>query len=230
MIFDELYKNGFTIIKNTLKHSEYYLEALKKDPRCHSKAMWTIRRKCRPIFEKLWNTKDLVCSFDGNSLGDGECIPWHVDQNQNHEKGLICVQGVLALSHSNVTRFLSGSQKYWHSLSHRCTDNLTNTWESYLIEETDPIFKKGLDIIKPILEPGDMLLFDSRIVHSVESYTDRAVCYISMVPRNKIKTTIQRKRKKAYMDGWSTTHWCETVILREQEGPKKYKWDGNNLV
>ena len=49
-----------------------------------------------------------------------------------------------------------------------------------------------------ILEPGDLLLFDSRLVHKVKNCSDRAVMYVSMVPRKRLLNIVERNRKK----GW----------------------------
>ena len=152
----------------------------------HGKPMWDLRKQCKPLFVDLWKENDLVCSFDGNCIGQCDSIDWHVDQNQSHDKDVFSIQGVLALKESNCTKFLKGSQKYFNSLSKRNTDNKNPTWEFYIIEDDDVIWKRGLEIVKPKLEKGDLLLFNSRVVHSVEKAKNRAVVYISMYSRNKL--------------------------------------------
>ena len=74
----------------------------------HSKASWFIRcnTKVRGCFSKIWNTQDLITSFD-TFIG---WKPWwvnprwkpvvenlHVDQNPFFKKGLKCVQGMVPL-------------------------------------------------------------------------------------------------------------------------------------
>lgn len=75
---------------------------------CHTQASWFIR--CRPkireAFSKIWNTTDLITSFD-TFIGwrpwwvDKRWMPFvenlHVDQNPHFKKGLKCVQGMVPL-------------------------------------------------------------------------------------------------------------------------------------
>ena len=216
-------KDGYIVIKNTISNPEKELEILKKDTRVHSNQMWNLRLKVKHIFSKLLNSNNLVCSFDGNCVGQCNSINWHVDQNQSHDKDVFSIQGVLALKESNCTRLLKGSQKYFDSLSKRNTDTKNPTWEFYIIEDNDAIWKRGLEIVKPKLEKGDLLLFNSRIVHSVEKAKNRAVVYISMYPRNKLLNQVERIREKAFLNGWSSTHWCERFIYRDFSGPIRKK-------
>jgi len=228
---NNLEKYGYTIIKNTICNNniDNYLSRLQKDNRCHSCVMWDIRLKMWKYFKNIWNTGDLVCSFDGNVLGDNEAIDWHIDQNQSHLPGMVSVQGVLALKPSRVTHLLEKSHKYFLSVSERCTDNDKDTWESYAIPTSDKIWKKNLKIVTPKLNAGDLLLFDSRLVHSVSKCKNRAVVYVSMVPKKFIDDNIKSKRKKGFLNGIQTTHWCERFIVRDDTSgpirkkiPKKY--------
>lgn len=229
MNFVELQQRGFCVVKNYVKNPENYLNRLIKNNQNHGKPMWDLRKYCKPLFVDLWKETDLVCSFDGNCIGRCESIDWHIDQNTSHRDGFICVQAVIALKPSNNTQLLSESHKYFKALSFRCTDNTNPTWEHYTIPHEDPIFKKGLKIVTPGLDAGDILIFDSRIVHSVTENNDRAVCYISMVPRHFVDEKILVKRKRYYKMGYGTTHWCERAIKSCKSG-KSRKFDYNELV
>lgn len=48
----------------------------------HEEFFWRLREKCRPVFESLWKTKDLLTSFDGGSISKPKpFVPWfHTDQ------------------------------------------------------------------------------------------------------------------------------------------------------
>lgn len=37
----------------------------------HSQLQWDMRKACKPIFEKIWNNKDLKSSFDGFCFMNG---------------------------------------------------------------------------------------------------------------------------------------------------------------
>lgn len=211
-------KNGFIIIKNAIKNPNFRLNQLRKDNRTHSKVMWRLRFEVKKYYEYIWNTKNLVCCFGGNMIDDESLeFPWHVDQNCSHEKGLVSVQGILALTKSNSTQLLKGSHKYFESMSYRCTKNNPYEWESDMIPDDDFIWKKGLEIVVPKLNAGDLLIFDSRLVHRVVPKNRRSIVYISMVPRNHLSNLIERLRKKAYKENWTTTHWCSKLIKIEKD-------------
>ena len=216
---EKLHKDGYIIIKNAINNPDKVLNLLKLDTRIHSNQMWNIRLSLKKYFSKIWNTNNLVASFDGNLIGTCDKIDWHVDQNTSHKSGFICVQGVLALKPSKSTNLLTGSHKYFQSLSTRNCDNKNPTWEFYNIPDNDAIWRRGLTVDTPKLNAGDLLIFDSRLVHSVNKTYNRAVVYVSMIPRNRLLNHIERIRKRGFLDGWMTTHWCETFIKRELSGP-----------
>ena len=223
--------NGFIIIRNAISYPSLKLRRLKKDDRVHSKAMWDLRFEVKKHYEKLWNTKDLVSCFGGTTIDvDDFTIPWHVDQNQTHENTMTCVQGILALSKSNATQLVCGSHKYFQSMAYRCTSNNKYEWEYYEIPDDDYIWKKGLKTVTPQLNPGDLLIFDSRIIHRVIPQKNRSVAYISMVPRKFLSNLIERQRKKAFKKNIATTHWCEKLIIQDIDHPIQPNLQYNMLV
>ena len=75
---------------------------------CHTKASWFLRchPRVREAFSIIWNTKDLITSFDTfigwkpwwmNSSWTPSVENLHVDQNPSFKKGLKCVQGMIPL-------------------------------------------------------------------------------------------------------------------------------------
>ena len=225
---------GYIIIRNAIKYPSIKLRRLRDDSRSHSKTMWQLRFEVKKHYEKLWNTNNLVSCFGGNNIDDDNLeIPWHVDQNSSHntiENNITTVQGILALTYSSSTQLLEGSHKYFKSLSYRCTDNNPYEWEFYTIPDDDYIWKKNLKIVTPKLNPGDLLIFDSRIVHRVVPNGKRSVVYISMVPRNFLTNLVERLRKKAYKRNITTTHWCEKVIEQGVDYPVQHDLEYNELV
>lgn len=228
---DELDRYGYTIIRNAIKRPALKLQQVRNDPRAHSKIMWRIRYEVKKHFAKIWNTNDLVSCFGGNNIDDTDfSLDWHVDQNRTHKRGRQCVQGVLAFTPSNATQLLEGSHKHFEALSYRCTSNNPYEWESDAIPGTDCIWKKGLKIVVPELKAGDLLLFDSRMVHRVETVKKRSVMYVSMVPRSFLSNLIQRLRVKAFKNNIITTHWCEKLITTGQDFPLQHMKNVYSLV
>lgn len=222
---------GFIVIRDAILHPSLRLRRLRKDSRAHSNTMWKLRFEVKKYYEKLWNTKDLVCCFGGNIIDlDNNILPWHVDQNQTHGNSMRCVQGILALSESNATQLVSGSHKYFQSMSRRCTSKNPYEWEYYEIPNKDYIWKKGLSIVTPHLNSGDLLIFDSRIIHRVIPQKKRSVAYISMVPRCFLSNLIERQRKKAFKKNIMTTHWCEKLIVQDIDNPIQTDLEYNELV
>ena len=222
---------GYIIIRDAIKYPSLKLRRLKKDPRVHSKTMWKLRFEVKKHFEKLWNTSDLVCCFGGNVIDSGNwTLPWHVDQNSTHGNQIRAVQGILALSNSNATQLLAGSHKYFQSLSYRRTSKKPYEWEYYEIPDHDFIWKKGLNIETPQLNAGDLLIFDSRVLHRVIKHNKRSVAYISMVPRKFLSNLIERLRKKAYKRNNYTTHWCEKLMINGADKPIQSDLEYNELI
>jgi hypothetical protein len=220
----ELLNNGFCIIKNALPNYNYYLNLLEKsDYEIHQDFLWDLRIEVKKYFEIIYNSTNLACSFDTYRLGNSPSLNWHIDQNQSHKDYLNCVQGVIILKDSNVTRLLSKSHLYFKELSERISDNDNNTWEFYEVPENDKIWKYNLKIEKPELEAGDILLFDSRLVHCADESNNRAVVFISMMLQDNISNCIKRKRKLGFLNGEQTTHWCDRYILVDINGPKRKK-------
>jgi hypothetical protein len=223
--------DGYIIIRNAIAYPSVKLRQLKQDSRTHSKIMWKLKFEVKKYYEQLWNTKNLVSSFDGNIIDcDSFILPWHVDQNSTHGNEMRCVQGLLALTDSCATQLLVGSHKYFQSMSYRCTSNNLYEWENYNIPDSDYIWKKGLEVVTPKLNPGDLLIFDSRLVHRVIEHKPRSIVYTSMVPRKFISNLIERLRKKAFKENYSTTHWCEKVIKSGQDYPIQKNLEFNELV
>ena len=216
---EKLKTTGFIVIKNAINNPSTVLDNLKHDTRVHSDQMWDIRLSLKKYFKHIFNTDNLAASFDGNLIGQCESIDWHVDQNMSRDTNIPYVQGVLALKPSKSTHLLSNSHRYFNSLATRNCDKKNPVWEYYNIPENDPIWRRGLIIETPKLNAGDLLIFDSRLVHSVSYNNYRAVVYVSMMPRTRILNHLERLRKRGFLNGWMTTHWCDRFIKRDISGP-----------
>lgn len=129
-------------------------------------------------FAKLWQTEDLLVSFDGANLTlptkDREPVAaWpHVDQSP-HRKGMQCVQGILNLATNGPKDggliVLKGSSAL-NEAFFKTHDTERKTWGpadwfGFTPEEVEWFKDRGCDAIKVCAEPGDLILWDSRTVH-----------------------------------------------------------------
>ena len=242
----DLRDNGFAVIRKALTPEECHRihvqgkEETRNLPHMsHSQTMWGLRqsKNLRRIFEALWETDDLLCSFDGMYMRDaGEktsfTIDWHVDQDSRHGEGIQCAQGLLAIVPSNkdsgCTSFLKQSHLDHARLCRKYEDK-TQAWEAFSVSKRDRIFKSRTEEVSPALEAGDFLIWDSRCLHRVcaplSSRTHaRVVAYVTMIPASKANARALRDRKRAYECGISTTHWPSYVCDRGEESRPLRKW------
>jgi hypothetical protein len=153
----------------------------------HSQCCWFVRTapRVRAVFEALWGTPDLISSFDGLLLWR----PWtpldpahrtesgwfHIDQNPRHKPDFASVQAFVSLLPSSARTggnvLIAGSH---HCFPHHYTDS--PMYADRLDEvgaddwvEVDPADTALLGADRPVLscrlEAGDMLIWDSRVVH-----------------------------------------------------------------
>lgn len=198
----------------------------------HEKMAWEARMEPAviEIFEKLWETKELISSFDGLNVSlprrkDVAWTPWpHCDQNQAR-KGMQAVQGLLNFAPNGPKDgglvLMKGSAKLFN-------EYFSQERESYLHEDAPPpelkyqdlfLFhqddlkwfeERGCELVKINMEPGDFVLWDSRTIHYAELPQGdqiRHVQYICMTPR-RFATAKALELKKQCFDNWlGTTHW-----------------------
>ena len=77
----------------------------------------------------------------------------------------------------------------------------------------------------PVLEVGDLLLWDSRTVHcstpcagSRENALARAAALICYTPRSKASEETLRRRRAAALSGATTTHYPHECVLTSNHG------------
>jgi len=247
MIVDEcaLSESGFVVVRQVLSAEECdriaevaIVESSTRESMAHSDTMWRLRTDPRiiHIFEQIWKTVDLVCSFDGMTIRqagdiDAFVLDWHVDQDSRHGAGRCCVQGVLALSESShvtgCTAFLTGSHKCHEALCEKYEDTCCE-WEAFDVSASDPLLANCTEAV-PALQKGDVLLWDSRCVHRV-LYPDnprescRVVAYICMLPTHMTDADTRARRKRAYEQGVATTHWPSYVLDRGDARTDAHEW------
>jgi len=225
----------------------------------HSESQWFLRSipNVKKAFAKIWDTEELLTSFDAVSLWR----PWninpewktengrswfHIDQHPISRPGKQCIQGLVNLLPTskevggNVV--IPGSHKFFEKLPEDYTERLSKLplgVDHFRFPKDDP----KLSSQQPVMchmEPGDMLLWDSRTIHcsnSGESIPDgtkdliRAASLICMMPKEKSNSEVIKKRREAVDKLISTTNWSdkfqnadEFPLILEAEGRDKFKW------
>lgn len=163
----------------------------------HSEYLWFLRTrpKVREAFEAVWETTDLLVSYDGGNMfrphehpaGDPEWKTsggwFHVDQNAHKEghAGKCCVQGVLLLTdaneHTGGLCVIPRSHSEFINLCERNPMAKANKSVDYVpIPYDDPVLdqERGWSGVLVGAKAGDLVLWDSRTVHcNTPSFTGK---------------------------------------------------------
>ncbi|KAL4878102.1 hypothetical protein BJY04DRAFT_230001 [Aspergillus karnatakaensis] len=196
------------------------------------------------IFEQLWETKELICSFDGMNISlprrkDVNWSPWpHCDQDPNR-KGMQAVQGLLNFAPNGPEdgglMLMKGSAKLFDEF-------FAEKREAYAHEDAPaPELKyvdlflfhqkdlqwftdRGCELMKVNMEPGDFVLWDSRTMHYAclpEGNQIRHVQYICMTPRKFATEQALDLKKQCFENFIGTTHWPHCNIRPAAEKPMR---------
>lgn len=190
----------------------------------HQRHAWYIRTnsKVQEVFKKLWDTDELIVSFDGScyipkSLDKKDNIWTHTDQASNSPE-LKCYQGLVSLT-DNKERTLvvyEGSH-----LLHRSYFAERNIKDSKNWNKIDSTYLNTIRESKRILNvpKGTLVLWDSRTFHQnqygLANSEERMVQYVCYFPRNHPKNTtkMNEKRKKYFTEKRTTSHWPAPVSV-----------------
>ena len=107
---------------------------------------------------------------------------------------------VVPRSHEKQERLLVRNPK-WNTLGR----------DFCVLSDDDPV--QGKEVLVP-LEPGDLLIWDSRLVHAgrvgkgrEKEELARASLCVCMGPRERASEEVLNRRKEAPEQGWSFSHW-----------------------
>jgi len=180
---------------------------------------------------------------------------WHVDQDPLHNPEFDCVQGLVNLlpstPHTGGNTLVPSSHKRFGELAVRYRSRLeklasrhergggegvgdvTSPQASQLrLDPDDPILIEGTPLMLH-LEAGDLLLWDSRVVHCNSSgLCDdeqekrdellRQVVLVCMTPRVKASPDVLAARESAVSSGVTTTHWPHKFQPTEAQSEALY--------
>jgi hypothetical protein len=206
----------------------------------HSAAQWFIRGvpNVKKAFAAIWDTDDLLVSFDGMAIWRPWAIrpewrtnrggSWlHIDQHPITRPGLQCVQGLVNLiattpaTGGNV--LIPGSHKKFHTIPDVYPERLGRVpveVDHFRFPSDDPMLA-GQQPIMCHLEAGDLLLWDSRTIHCSSASIEtpqaapelmRVVGLVCMMPRAKTSEKVLEQRRRAVQNVTSTTNWTDRFI------------------
>lgn len=224
---------GWCVVPGVLRetHAQDLAARIRSDAtqcHAHSPMMWMLRTHVQGRFREIWNDKDLISGFDGILHSTDRMpfsLPWHVDQDGSHCDGRVCLQAQIALTSvtpdSGGVCFLSGSH---HHHARWTRDVKCDAWE-YV-----PVRRRALDRLKtvcieefPLLNPGDLCIWDSRTVHRARRGRargrERIVAFLSASPSKWASPLTQRQRRWAFEHDQASTHWPHRFVWRRSTEP-----------
>jgi ectoine hydroxylase-related dioxygenase (phytanoyl-CoA dioxygenase family) len=186
----------------------------------HSDISWFLRIKAMEVYKVIYNTDELLSSFDGCSYNI-QCTLKKPNKNQINFD-LHCDQSFmrneLETIQSWITAydveegygsliFLENSNKYHRDVN---IQNKTN-WHILRDEEINFFKNKGCELKVIKCPKGSMVLWDSRTIHAplppqILQLYPRCVHYVCLYPKKYCRKAILRKRIKAFEENRTTGH------------------------
>jgi hypothetical protein len=184
----------------------------------HSEFMWSLRTdpNIYGIFEKLFDTNNLVCSFDGFSAFFDSKIQkspsWlHVDQNPK----------TLIESYQGAYNFLKVGE---HDAGFVVVPESHNTYtpnvshkKNWIVVDQDT-FKS--DAKKLLIPENCFVIWNSKVIHANEGMKkgskgfNRLTAYITYLPKELRSEDIKQKRIEAYKNAETTSHWANKCEIK----------------
>lgn len=206
----------------------------------HEKFMWQARLEPGVIapFAELWSTDELLVSFDGMNVTPPSTVnpevvinPWpHTDQ-RGIDREFLCVQGILNTGPGGPEDgglvVVPGSSALWDEFwnSERGKTKLVSKPPPHIKLPTHvSVFQpddmawfaeRGCKPNKLNLEPGDLVIWDSRTIHYNSAPAGealRSAMYICYGPTSKSGAEDFEMKRKCFETFQSTTHWPHMFI------------------
>ena len=187
-----------------------------------SNFMWYLRahKSIQSIYTKLYDTNELVTSFDGCSIfcsNKQKSKSWHhVDQNPKNT--LQSYQG--SYNFYPVTEKSSGFVLAPESHS-QFVPEVTHSKDWIMLDKDSEWHGK---VVKLLIPGNCFTIWNSKTIHAntgmVKKYVnpelDRLTCYITYLPKSLRPANTRLNRLQGYLDGVTTSHWANKYE------PKKY--------
>jgi len=194
--------------------------------------LWYLRTlpRVREVFAKIWNTDDLLVSFDSAGIfrpwnhGFRKTIAgwWHVDQGRR-KKGRHAVQGLVSLYDANGTTGGLTVIPQSHLRFDEVVEDQQNPEVDYCTVQQYCSVLQELPRQLVCCKAGDLVLWDSRTVHANAPAPQppicepgrllRAVAYICMTPAKLAPPEVREGRRSAYEYRFSCSHWPHKLDL-----------------
>lgn len=203
----------------------------------HAQVSWDLRQneKIVDIFSSFWECKpeELLVSFDGLSFslppevtkkGWNRDNTWyHTDQSYS-DSSFKCLQSWvtgLDVNEGDATlSFFEGSNKFHGEFSSYFKVTKKDDWYKLNKEEEEFYLLKGCEKKYIKCPKGSLVLWDSRTIHcGVEPFKTRenpnlrAIVYLCYMPRVLCDKRNLEKKKKAFLDLRTTSHWANKPKL-----------------
>ncbi|KAK4054120.1 hypothetical protein OIV83_001145 [Microbotryomycetes sp. JL201] len=205
--------------------------------------VWKVRTEPGVVgaFEKVYNTEDLIVSFDAVNIQwpkrkDAPDNPRWAHQDQDPERpGFRCLQGLVNLNPSGsddgglvvMPRAHLISEQYHEALKdEERIPQWTNEWYGYKDTGIAWLNERGYQFEKVNLGPGDLVVWDSRLPHynvPPKGNHVRMAVYTCYAP---VETATQEdliRKKEAFESGKGSTHWPQALVVG---APPAFRPDG----
>lgn len=198
----------------------------------HQEHAWYLRTRKNiiNIFKKIWNTNDLVVSFDGccyipKEFSKKDKLWTHSDQAPN-SKGLHCYQSFISLTTNSERTIILYKKSHKLHEEYFNQKKISNSKNWNLIDEN---YLKKIEDKKRILnvKSGDLVIWDSRTFHQNQygksNSEERIVQYLCYLPKFNIKNTDNQKKKrlKYFEELRTTSHWPYPIKVNSLQ-PQTY--------
>jgi len=233
-------KNSFYKWKNSFSEFDYVHARLNYKCICrypnpgHQEFAWYIRTRpnVRKVFETIWNTNELVTSFDVCCYMPQQIINdnynWlHSDQSATTSDTLRCYQGLVSLTNNKERSLVvcEGSHLiHKQYLTKIGKGELLDNWQT-INKSDNKYFEKHKKIVQ--VPAGGMIIWDSRCFHQntfgpKQCSEERIVQYVCMFPKNTSNYNENDKitRRSLFNNKISTTHWPYPVQTIPVQPPR----------